>query len=208
MTETIQASKLNLIDLKLKFGLELTEDENFFPEWQEYLPELTDLEKQFMDDIKQEYRHLSQYPMPEALVKLVVLGPLLKWAGFYRPPFFITGEKQVEITSQDGETVVNGRLDLLVFIPDFWVLSIEAKKAQYSLDAGIPQVLAYMLASPGEGKPVYGMVNNGPELIFLKLIRQGTPKYGESALFSIRNNTDLYTVLRVLKRLGKLVTEE
>ena len=146
--------------------------------------------------------------MPEAVVKLVVLGPLLKWAGFYRPPFFITGEKQVEITSQDGETVVNGRLDLLVFIPDFWILSIEAKKAQYSLDAGIPQVLAYMLGSPDDGKPVYGMVNNGPEFIFLKLIRQGTPKYGESALFSIRNNTDLYTVLQVLKRLGKLVTEE
>jgi hypothetical protein len=206
MTETIQASKLNLMDLKLKFGLELTEDDNFFPEWQEDLPELTDLEKQFMDDIKQEYRHLSQYPMPEALVKLVVLGPLLKWAGFYRPPFFITGEKQVEITSEDEETVVSGRLDLLVFIPDFWVLSIEAKKAQYSLEAGIPQVLAYMLGSPDEDKPVYGMVNNGPDFTFLKLTKQQGYKYGRSRSFALWNKNDLHEVLQILKRLGKLVT--
>lgn len=207
MMETIQASKINLIDLELKFGLEFSDEENFFPEWQEDLPELTDWEKQLMDDVKQEYRHLSKYPMLEPVVKLVVLAPLLKWAGFYRPPFYLTGETWVDITSEDGETIVNGRIDLLVFAPEFWVLAIEAKKAQYSLEAAIPQALAYMLGCPDEEKPAYGFVTNGPDFSFLKLTKQGSPKYGRSRSFSLWNQNDLYEVLQGLKRLGKLVSE-
>ncbi|NEQ41718.1 MAG: hypothetical protein F6K40_38250 [Okeania sp. SIO3I5] len=63
MVETIQAQKINLLDLKLKFGLERNNDGEFFQEWQENLPELTDLEMAAMDEVKQEYLHLSQYPL-------------------------------------------------------------------------------------------------------------------------------------------------
>ncbi|WP_293162072.1 hypothetical protein [Okeania sp. SIO2C9] len=57
MVETIQAQKINLLDLKLKFGLEWTDDGEFFQEWQENLPELTDLEMAAIDEVKQEYLH-------------------------------------------------------------------------------------------------------------------------------------------------------
>jgi hypothetical protein len=207
MVQTIQTQKIELNDLIEKFGLERTYDEQFFREWQVDLPELTDAEKQALDEVKADYLHLSRYPILEPIVKLVVLSPLLKFAGFYRAPFYMTGEKEVEIVSEDEGTLVKGRLDLLVFTPEFWILVIEAKGAKYSLEAGIPQVLSYMLGNPDSEKPAFGFVTNGIDFIFLKLTKQGTPKYAESYSFSLRRGDDLYTVLRVLKRLGQLVRQ-
>jgi len=205
MVETIQARNVNLYDLEAKFGLQRTEDKQFFREWQDDIPELTDVEKAALNEVKADYIHLSKYPILEPVVKLVVLSPLLKLAGFYRPPFYLSAEKEVQISSEDEGTIVTGRLDLLVFTPEFWVLVIEAKKAQYSLEAGIPQALAYMLGSPNLEKPAFGFITNGPNFIFLKLTQQGTRKYARSHLFSIDNENDLYTVLRILKRLGALM---
>ncbi|MBO1347211.1 MAG: restriction endonuclease subunit R [Hormoscilla sp. GUM202] len=208
MVSTIQAQNITLMDLSEKFGLERTEDDKqFFREWQDNLPELTEAEKQVLDEVKADYRHLSKYPILEPIVKLVVLSPLLKLAGFYRPPFYLAGEKEVKIISVDEETVVKGRLDLLVFTPEFWIMVIEAKKAQYSLAAGIPQALSYMLGKPDSEKPAFGFVTNGSEFKFLKLTKQDTPKYAESALFSFDRDRDLYIVLSVLKRLGQLVSQ-
>ncbi|RUT03499.1 hypothetical protein DSM106972_051380 [Dulcicalothrix desertica PCC 7102] len=60
------------------------------------------------------------------------------------------------------------------------MLVIEAKKAEFSLEAAIPQALVYMLANPDIDKPAYGFVTNGNEFQFLKLTRQGTPQYRRS----------------------------
>lgn len=207
MIETIQAQNINLLDLEQKFGLERSDDSDFFLEWQTDLPELTDAEKQSLDELKAEYLHLSKYPILEPIVKLVVLSPLLRLAGFYRPPFYLTGEKEVRIVSQDNGTLVSGRLDLLVFTPQIWILAIEAKKAQYSLEAGIPQALAYMLGNPNSEQPALGFVTNGVNFIFLKLTNQDTPKYAESEQFVLRNKNDLYVVLSILKRFAQLVRE-
>lgn len=206
MVQTIQAQNINLHNLKENFGLERTDDEQFFREWQDNLPELTDLEKQALDEIKGDYRHLSEYLILEPIVKLVVLSPLLKLAGFYRAPFYLTAEKTVEIVSEDEGIIVKGRLDLLVFTPEFWIVVIEAKSTKYSLDVGIPQALTYMLGSPNVEKPTFGFVTNGTEFIFLKLTKQDTPKYAESDLFSLRNKGNLYTVLSILKQLSQLVS--
>ncbi|MCA1991502.1 MAG: restriction endonuclease subunit R [Coleofasciculus sp. S288] len=207
MVQTIQAQKISLNDLIERFGLERTDDDQFFREWQDDLPELTELEKQVLDEVKADYRHLSRYPILEPIVKLVVLSPLLKLAGFYRVPFYLTGEKEVEVISEDEGILVKGRLDLLVFTPQFWILTIEAKGMKYSLEVGIPQALTYMLDNPNPEKPAYGFVTNGSEFRFLKLTKQGTPKYGQSYLFSLDRGDDLYTVLKILKRLGQLVSQ-
>ncbi|WP_293162074.1 restriction endonuclease subunit R [Okeania sp. SIO2C9] len=146
--------------------------------------------------------------MLEPVVKLVVLSPLLKWAGFYRHPFFLTGEKEVKISSEDEATIITGMLDILVFTPEFWVLVIEAKKTAYSLEVGIPQALAYMLASPNLEKPNYGFVTNGTDFIFLKLIQQEKLIDSESDLFSMhRRHNDLWNVLQILKGLSRLVVQ-
>lgn len=207
MVQTIPAQSISLNDLIEKFGLERSDDEQFFREWQDDLPELTDSEKQALDEVKADYLHLSRYPILEPIVKLVVLSPLLRGAGFYRAPFYLTAEKEVEIVSDDEGTLVRGRLDLLVFTPQFWILVIEAKAAKYSLEVGIPQALTYMLGDPNPEKPAFGFVMNGIEFRFLKLTKQSIPKYAQSDLFALDSRDDLYTVLRILKRLSHLVRQ-
>ena len=205
MIQSISASEISLAQLSEEFGLERTDDEQFFQEWQDDLPELNSLEMQTLDEVQRDYLYLSKYPLLEPLVKMVVLSPLLKLAGFYRPPFYLAAEKEVRISSEDEGTIVQGRIDLLVFCPEFWVTAIEAKKAAYSLEVGIPQALAYMLGSPDPDKPAFGFITNGNTFQFLKLVQQDMPRYAESYLFSLKRGKDLYIVLKILKRIGQLV---
>lgn len=61
-----------------------------------------------------------------------------------------------------------------------------------------------MLANPNPHKPVFGLITNGGNFIFVKLAREGsTPQYALSRVFSLLNpGNDLYDVLGVLKRLS------
>jgi hypothetical protein len=204
MVEILKARDVTLAQLSEKFDLERCDDENFFREWQDNLPELTEQEKQALDEVKSEYLYLSKYPLLEPLVQMVVLAPLLKQSGFYRPPFYLAAEKEIEITSEDEGTIVRGKIDVLVFQPQFWVLVIEAKKAEFSLEAAIPQALVYMLANPDIEKPAFGFVTNGNEFQFLKLIRQGQPLYGRSYPLSIYRGDDIYSTVSGLKQLREL----
>ena len=205
MVQVIQAKDVTLNQLIERFNLQRTDDRAFFSEWQDSLPNLSDLEKQSLEQVKEEYLHISRYPLLEPVVKMVVLSPLLRLASFYRPPFYIASEQEVEISSLDEGTIVRGRIDILVFQPTFWVLVIEAKRADYSLTPAIPQALAYMLANPKPEKPAFGFVTNGGEFRFIKLIQAQTPQYSLSDLFALDSRDDLYTVLRVLKHLAELV---
>ncbi|MEH2181536.1 type I restriction enzyme HsdR N-terminal domain-containing protein [Nostoc sp.] len=205
MVQVIQGKDITLAQLIDEFGLQRADNEEFFSEWQQDLPELSDLEKQSLNEIKAEYLHLSKYPILEPVVKMVVLSPLLRLAGFYQPPFYIASEEEVRISSEDEGTIVRGRIDILVFHPPFWVLVIEAKRANYSLVPAIPQALAYMLADATSAKPVFGFVTNGSEFQFIKLTKQDTPKYALSYTLSLNRGDDLYTVVKVLKHLADLI---
>ncbi|MFZ4641445.1 MAG: restriction endonuclease subunit R [Nodosilinea sp.] len=209
MAPTIQASKIEdigeLVDL---FGLQQTFDPSFFPEWQGDLPSLTQVEQQVLMEMQRDYQYLSQYANLEPMVKMVVVGPLLKMAGFYNPPFRVKAEQRVELVSEDEGVIVRGQLDVLVMHDRFWTILIEAKRVQYSLDAGIPQALFYMLADPDPGKPMFGFVTNGSDFQFLKLGRAEKPWVGFSHRFYMANQPeDLYQVLQILKKLGGLVQQ-
>lgn len=206
MVQIVQGKDITLAQLIDEFGLQLAQDQQFFTEWQQNLPELSELEKELLNEVKAEYLHLSKYTILEPVVKMVVLSPLLRLAGFYQPPFYIASEQEVEISSEDEGTIVKGRIDILVFHPPFWVLVIEAKRAQYSLVPAIPQALAYMLGNSNTGKPTFGFVTNGQEFKFIKLVKQATPVYGLSYTFSLDRDQDIYTVVKILKRLANLVT--
>jgi hypothetical protein len=206
MVQTIKASDLTLHEVKTKFGLIETQDESFFPEWQENLPKLTESEKQALDQIKRNFLYLSEYPMTEEVVKLVVLSPLLSMAGFYSPPFRIRAEVPIQIALEDEGELVRGRIDVLVLQEKLWVLVIESKEAGFSLNNGIPQALAYMLATPTPERPTYGFITNGSEFIFVKLVIQATPIYALSDLLTLRRrNNELYPVLSTLKKLSDLI---
>ncbi|MBA3921137.1 MAG: restriction endonuclease subunit R [Nostocaceae cyanobacterium] len=208
MVQVIQADKVTLYDLKKKFQFQLAKDEQFFPEWREDLPQLTDTEKQRLDQVKASYLNLSMRPMLEDMVKMVVLSPLLDQAAFYLPPFYSASEESVQIVSQDEGVVIRGKIDVLVLQDELWVVVIESKRAGYSLEVGIPQALAYMLANPQPNKPLFGLVTNGSNFIFIKLIQEDFPLYALSDEFTLRRGNDLYTVLSVLKRLGELISQD
>lgn len=206
MTTTLRASSLNLHDVKTKFGLQYTEDEQFFREWSEELPELTDGEKQALDKLKTGYLNNVEYSMLEDTVKLVVLGPLLFFANFYLAPFHIQGEKSVELVTKDEGRIVKGYIDAFWLRENFWVVAIETTSQQYSIAAGLPQLLFYMLTNPVPDVPTFGLLTNGSNFRFVKLEKGETWQYAVSKMFDVRNpGNDLYDILSILKRLGYLI---
>ncbi|HEY9803263.1 MAG TPA: hypothetical protein V6D25_23165 [Leptolyngbyaceae cyanobacterium] len=83
---------------------------------------------------------------------------------------------------------------------------IESKKASFSIEEGLAQIIAYMLGNPHPDKPSYGMIATGSEFIFVKLIKEDLPRYALSKGFLMRNpGNELYDVLRILKHLTQLV---
>jgi predicted type IV restriction endonuclease len=141
----------------------------------------------------------------ENTVKLVVVAPLLDLAGLFFPPFYVSTEEEVNIEVADTGMAVRGRMDVLVWKDQLWVLVIESKRAELSLKVGVPQALAYMLAAPPTQRSLYGLVTNGSNFVFLKLERQDRPRYGRSREFVLENDGDLGTVLQVMTRLANLV---
>ena len=78
MVQFIQAQNIGIAYLEERFSLEQTDSEAFFPEWWEHLPEISDLEKQYLDRVKFHFLRLVKHPpLSEETVKLVVLSPLL-----------------------------------------------------------------------------------------------------------------------------------
>lgn len=205
MVQTIAATNINLYELKTKFGLQRVDNDQFFREWVDDLPELTDLEKQQLDRVKASYFNLAERPMLETTVKMVVLSPLLDMANFYLSPFSIVAEEEVQISAEDDGTIVRGRIDVLVVQNQLWILVIESKRPSFSLEEGLPQALAYMLANPNTDRPTFALVTNGSNFIFIKMSKQGTPQYATSYEFTLRRGDDLYIVLKILKRLAQLL---
>ncbi len=183
---------------------------NFFSEWQGDLPEITDLDKQLLDRLKAGYFNLIKYPpLLEDTVKMAVLGPLLYFAGFYLYPFHTKSEYSVKISNRDGEVIVDGKIDVLVLKEQFWIMVIESKQAAFSIEAGLAQILAYMLANKNQEKPCFGMITTGGSFVFLKLVKSEIPQYALSRVFELNNpGNDLYTVLSVLKQLEQATLNE
>lgn len=61
MVQILQAESVSLRELTDFYGLQLNQAEDFFQEWQ-IVPELTDQEKQLLDQIKAGYLNLRNYP--------------------------------------------------------------------------------------------------------------------------------------------------
>jgi hypothetical protein len=206
MVQIIPARDISLYELEEKFGLQLTTDTNFFPEWTENLPILTDGEKQALDRVKSNYLNLNKRRlMSEEAVKMVVLSPLLDLAGFYQPPFEIETETSIEISAEDEGFIVKGNIDVLVIQKRCWILVIESKSSKFDVMVALPQALAYMLDNPNPAQPTFGLLINGREFVFIKLIQQGQPRYARSYALSIERDSELHQVISVLKRLGELI---
>ena len=206
MVQIIPVSNVDLRYLSDRFGIQLVEDEQFFREWQDDLPEITDSDKQLLDKVKAGFLNLIHYPLLEDVVRMAVLDPILFIGGFYLAPFYVRSEESIELAIEDEDVIIKGRIDTLVLKERLWVMVIESKKASFSIEAGLAQILAYMLGNFNP-EPSYGMITTGGSFIFLKLVQGNSLQYGTSKLFATRNPGDLYSVLSIFKRLSQLVTD-
>ncbi len=207
MVQTLQAQAIDLRYLIDNFGIELVTDSDFFPEWQEDLPEVSDFDQQLLDRVKAGFINLLEYPpLLEDVVRMAVLDPILFVGGFFLEPFYIRSEYSVELVTEDEGILVKGKIDALVLKEQFWVMVIESKRITYSTEAGLPQLLAYMLSNPHGQKLSYGMITTGGTFVFVKLLRGERPRYALSKGFRTRDpgENQLYQVLSIFRHLSQL----
>ncbi len=189
-----------------RFNLSLTEDGAFFPEWQSDLLSLSSHEKKSLDELRQRYLYQrSAGQLLEGTVTLLLVSPLLAIAGFYDPPFCVPAEESVSLTVHDGEEILSGRIDVLVWLNQFWVVIVESKKTALSVWTALPQTLAYLMANPQPEKPSFALVTNGDDILLVKL-RANVHHYALSRIFApFISREELYRVLQILKHIGAAI---
>ncbi len=197
----------SLADAETRLNLRRNDQPTFFPEWQSPLPALTPSE---ITDLAQLHRrllyHRADGELLEGAVVLLVVSPLLELAGFYDPPFKIKAETTIELAIDDGEEILRGRIDVLVLQDRLWVAVLESKKSTISARSALPQALAYMMSRPESDQPLFGILTNGDDILFVKLMTQLTPEYQLSRAFSLYTlPSELHLALQTLKHLGQVV---
>jgi hypothetical protein len=202
ITEAVKS----LTEVETRFGLRRNDEPDFFAEWQGDLPGLTPAEEAALTRMRERLAyHRGDGELLEGAVTILAASPLLEIAGFYDPPFKMRAEASVELSLDDGEEVLRGRIDVLILQGLLWVLVVESKKTTISARSALPQALAYMMANVEPGQARFGMVTNGDDVLLVKLRAVPEREYGLSRAFSIYTvPSELQQVLRVLKRLGQL----
>ena len=203
ITDTVKS----LSDLQERCNLRQADDDRFFSEWVEDLPDLDTREQAGVERIKQRYDyHRIKDLLLEGTINLLVVAPLLELAGFLDPPFRIRSPYGIALELDDPEETIRGFIDTLVVQERLWILVIESKRTSIPVPAALPQLLAYLLASGPNNCPIFGMATNGDEFVFLKLSQGDAPQYDVSRTFSLfPRRHELGNVLQILKRLGQIV---
>jgi Type I restriction enzyme R protein N terminus (HSDR_N) len=187
-----------------RFNLRRTTDPQFFSEWTEVLPELTEQEQETCDRIKTTYLYQrADGSLAEGAINLLLTSPLLYLTGLCDPPFKIQAEVSVKIELADGDTTLQGRIDTLVLQNRLWIVVVESKRTTFPCPDAIPQALAYMMTNPSPDLPSFGLVTNGDQFIFVKSAKVPFSQYDLSDDFSLfaRRRNELEDVLKILKRL-------
>ena len=205
----------SLREAESRFNLERIEDLRFFQEWQIELPKLQQVEIEALDRIKRGYlyKRADGYLTAESTVNLLLTSPLMYLAGLCDPPFKLQAEKSIEISLESENTVLKGRIDALVLSAQFWLVLLESKQTKFSFTVGIPQALAYMMASQNVNKPIFGLVTNGDNFIFIKLVKSASNGLAGKAQFDLsddysmyaRTQNELYQVLQIMKQIAQLI---
>jgi len=208
MAIAITEAITTLAKAERQFNLSRTEDATFFSEWQERLPDLATEEQIALEQLRRRYLYQrAEGQLLEGTVTLLLASPLLTIAGFYDPP--LRAEAAVQLTLEDGEDVLQGRIDVLVLLSQLWVVVLESKKTALSVWVALPQTLAYLMANPQPEQPSFGMVTNGDDIFFVKLVQGEQRQYALSRVFSpFTSSQELYSALQILKRMGQVIGEK
>lgn len=178
------------------------------------LEALTEFEQEELAQIRDDFEnYLIDGKVLEGQIKLLVISPLLRLAGFYRSPIKLTLEEDIaDILIEDEDTKITGRLDILAINKDepttkdvaFWVLVVEAKNSSVNAFEGLPQLLTYAYKALEHQELVWGLTTNGMQYQFV-LLRQGNPlTYQQMPLLNLMDTDSAIQLLQVLKAICKL----
>ena len=151
--------------------------------------------------------YLEAGEISEGTANIIMVSPLLDALGLCDPPYRIRGEQWVRLTlatdTEAGPTVLEGRIDALTLQDNLWLVVVEGKRGGFSVLQAIPQALAYMMGNPNPERPVFGLVTNGYDYLFLKLVQGVSPRYALSHNFTLLSDesNNLLRVARILKQL-------
>jgi Type I restriction enzyme R protein N terminus (HSDR_N) len=206
VTEAIKS----LAEAEAKLGLNRVEDESFFTEWQAQLPSLNHAEQTALDTMRRRLLyHRADGELLEGAVTLLIASPLLELAGLYDPPFKMKAEAAIEIVVADENETLRGRIDILILQNQLWVMVLESKKTMISTRSALPQALTYMTANLEPEQPRFGLLTNGDDVLFVKLLAQPTLCYGLSRAFSIYTvASELRSTFQILKHLAQTIAPQ
>lgn len=206
-TNPISKTITTLADVEQRFNLSPTDNDIFFQEWQQGLPQLTAQERENLDQIQRRFlRHRKRSSLAVGAINQLLISPLLTLAGLYDEPFYVTTEASVELEVKEKDENLRGPIDTLVIAQQLWVLIVESKST-IAFSVALPQLMTYMMANPYPERPVYGMIGNGDEFMFIKMLTEVNPQYDLSNIFYLllpRRN-QLYDVLSILKQIAKIM---
>ncbi|MCA1994569.1 MAG: restriction endonuclease subunit R [Coleofasciculus sp. S288] len=209
---TLNANKLSLEEVEWLLNLEEREGSNFTSLLS--LQPITASEQAEVEQIHQDFRpYLRGKKALEGQVRLVVVAPLLRLAGFYRPPIQIRVEEDIErIYIEDDDQVITGKFDIIAVNKnstrsnnvDFWVLVIETKRSELDTISGLPQLLTYASQSLQHQEFVWGLVTNGIRYQFVYLQRGNPSTYQQMPLLNLLESDSAIRLLQVLKAICQL----
>lgn len=210
MTQTpgITKAVTSLTEAQIRLNLRQARDVTFFDEWATALPALTPTEQTTLDRLKARYQYYqADGAITESTVNLILVSPLLELLGLCDPPYKIQGEKFVRFQIEDGDTLLEGLIDVLVVQSGFWLVLLESKRYGFSVMQALPQTLAYMMGNPAAQAPIFGLITTGEDYLFVKLDPQ-RHQYDVSDKFTLstRQGNQLYAVTAILKRLLGLLS--
>ncbi len=191
----------NLNQAHQVLGVALTQDAQFFPEWQQDLPALTAVEQVALDRLKQRYLdYADDGAITEGTVNLILLSPLLELLGYMDSPYKLRSEKYVRFELDDGDRVLDGLIDALVVRENFWLIVIESKRYGFSVRQALGQTLAYLMASRED--LCYGLITTGEDYLFVKLDRRsGEYALSDKLTLTTAAGNELYQVAQIIKQL-------
>lgn len=203
VTVGITKAITNLSQAEATLGIQQSTDPSFFNEWLEVLSDLSPVEMQALDRLKQRFfDYAADGAITEGTINLILLSPLLEVLGLCDRPYKVRGERYVRVEIDDGNTVLEGFIDALVVKEQLWIVLIEGKRYGFSVIQALPQTLAYLAGSPNRMEPTFALITNGEDYLFVKLdLRQHQYDVSDKFTLSKRRENDLHRVAQIIKHL-------
>jgi hypothetical protein len=174
------------------------------------LEPLTESENQDLVQISSDFQHyLNAGKVLEGQIQFLVLAPLLRLAGFYHPPIYLSLEQKIaDIDIVDEDTTITGRMDILAArkanLTKLWLLVVETKNSAADALVGLPQLLTYAYSSLENQSSVWGLTTNGTSGRFVYLQSGNPATYQIMPEVNLIDRDRAIQLLQVLKAIRQL----